>query len=59
LLPQESLHAPQGHRCSRRRLLLAALANRGRQAFFRKYQGMSDQGKKRLRQILDAWERDP
>jgi hypothetical protein len=47
LLPQESLHAPQGHRCSRRRLLLAALANRGRQ------------DKKRLRQILDAWERDP
>ena len=29
------------------------------QAFFRKYQGMSDQDKKRLRQILDAWERDP
>jgi transcriptional regulator with XRE-family HTH domain len=29
------------------------------QAFFRKYQGMSEQDKKRLRQILDAWERDP
>ena len=29
------------------------------QAFFRKYQGMSDRDKKRLRQILDAWERDP
>lgn len=29
------------------------------QAFFRKYQGMSDQDKKRLRQILDAWEREP
>ena len=34
----------------------AAVADR---AFFRKYQGMSDQDKKRLRQILDAWERDP
>jgi transcriptional regulator with XRE-family HTH domain len=29
------------------------------QAFFRKYQGMSEQDKRRLRQILDAWERDP
>jgi hypothetical protein len=28
-------------------------------AFFRKYQSMSDQDKKRLRQILDVWERDP
>jgi hypothetical protein len=29
------------------------------QAFFRKYQGLSDHDKKRLRQILDAWEREP
>lgn len=29
------------------------------QAFFRKYQGLSEQDKKRLRQILDVWERDP
>ena len=29
------------------------------QATFRKYQGMSDQDMKRLRQIIDAWERDP
>ena len=28
------------------------------QAFFRKYQGMSEDTKKRLRQILDAWDND-
>jgi transcriptional regulator with XRE-family HTH domain len=28
------------------------------QAFFRKYQGMPEDTKKRLRQILDAWDND-
>ena len=28
------------------------------QVFFRKYQGMPDDAKKRLRQIVDAWDKD-
>ena len=39
--------------------LQGRISRRIDKAFFRKYQSLSDHDKKRMRQILDAWEREP